>query len=423
MAKRRGIYYGWVVLVVGVIIMTTIYGIRNTFGVFFPSILEHFGWTRASTALMLSIAILVYGFVAPLAGSLGDRLNPRRVMAVSLVALSLVTVSCGLASELWQFYLIYGVLAPVFSAFAGWPIFVPVLSRWFTKKRGLVMGLGQMGVALSFTYGMFAQVVIAGVGWQRAYFVLAGILLVVALPLCLLFYYRPGETRHRVERAEPAAAPDITSPDWTLRRALRVPQLWFLVVSQFFFWGLGGYLLVAHQVKFAEDVGFSSAFAAGVFALYGLFMVGGFLGSIFSDWISREGIITIATALGIGAVIALLMTVDTSRPWLLYAYAAGMGLGMGLYAPTTTAAMTDIFHGRHLGAIAALLLTGMGLGAAIGPWLGGYIFDATGSYRLAFLLCIASFALSSLAFWLAAPRKADKLRARVLAAYPKNRAA
>ena len=80
------------------------------------------------------------------------------------------------------------------------------------------------------------------------------------------------------------------------------------------------------------------------------------------------------------------------------------------YGWIIVAGMADLFHGRDFGAIAALLLTGMGLGAAIGPWLGGYIYDISGSYTIAFFFCIACFGLSCIFFLIAAPRKAFKLR-------------
>ena len=87
-------------------------------------------------------------------------------------------------------------------------------------------------------------------------------------------------------------------------------------------------------------------------------------------------------------------------------------MGVGLYSPTAFAGIADLFYGKHFGGIAALLLTGMGIGGAVGPWLGGYIYDISGSYRAAFILCMACFALACVAAWIAAPRNAGKLQRR-----------
>ncbi|MBU2535434.1 MAG: MFS transporter [Chloroflexota bacterium] len=424
MAVRRPRFsYAWVIVGIIIVSMTLIYGIRHSFSVFFPSILEEFGWSRGSTAFMLSLNLLVYGFVAPFTGSLGDRWKPQRVMPIGLIILGLATAGCAFARELWHFYLLLGVVAPIGMASAGWPLLAPTLANWFARKRGLAMGLAQTGAGLSFTYGMYAEFAISQVGWRYAYFVLAGTLGAVLLPLYLLFFhFRPENKGLKPYGAEELATardetPDVSetnhamSRDWTLRQAMGTYQLWFLMLTYFLFWGIGTYLVISHQVKFAEDVGYSSTFAASIFALYGICLVGGTLSAGISDLIGRERTITFASTLMVLALIALVSVNDTSRPWLLYVYAICFGYGGGFFTPTMTAGAADIFHGKHFGAIAGILLTGMGIGGVIGPWLGGYIYDVTGSYTSAFSLCMAAFALACTAFWIAAPRNAAKLNA------------
>jgi len=423
MAKRPHLFYGWVIVGITAVSFTLIYGIRHSFSVFFPSILDEFGWARGSTAIMLSLNILIYGFLAPVAGSLGDRWKPTRIMPIGITILALATASCAFAHESWHFYLLFGVLMPIGTAFAGWPLLAPALSNWFVKRRGLVMGLGLMGGGLSFTYGMLAEFSISRLGWHHAYLVLAGILLLVLLPLYRLFHYRPESKGLRAYGApEPATTKDLTaevravenpeSRDWTLGHAMRTYQLWLLVLSYCLYWGLGTYLVLAHQVKFAEDAGYSSTFAASVFALCGILMVAGQLSSAISDFIGRELTVTLASLLSIGALVALLSVRDTSQPWLLYVYATCFGYGAGVYSPAAIAGAADIFHGRHFGAIAGLLLTGMGIGGGIGPWLGGYIYDISGSYSSAFVLCMVCFGLACIAFWIAAPRNAANLQGK-----------
>ncbi|MEE9399804.1 MAG: MFS transporter, partial [Dehalococcoidales bacterium] len=153
--------------------MALLYGTRHSFSVFFPPILGEFGWSRGSTALMLSLNILVYGLVAPIAGTLGDRWKPRRIMPIGITIVGLATAGCAFATELWHFYLLFGILMPVGTAFSGWPLIGPALTNWFSKRRGLVLGLGQLGGGISFTYGMFVEFVISQLGWRYAYFVIA----------------------------------------------------------------------------------------------------------------------------------------------------------------------------------------------------------------------------------------------------------
>ena len=421
MVRRPLFFYGWVIVGIAIVSMTLIYGTRHSFSIFFPPILDEFGWSRGSTAIMLSLNVLIYGFVAPVAGSLGDRWKPRWVMPIGITILGLATAGCAFANELWHFYLLFGILVPIGTALSGWPLLAPTLANWFARRRGLAMGLGQVGGGLSFALGIFAEFVISRLGWRAAYLILAGTLVALILPLYPFLHYRPENKGLRAYgAAELPATKDLTaevdvaekpvSRDWTLRQAMRTHQLWLLVLSHFLYWGVASYLVLAHQVKFVEDVGYSSTFAASIFALFGIFMATGQLSAFISDWLGREITITLATVLAIGALVALVSVSDTSQPWLLYVYAASFGYGAGLFSPTIVAGTTDIFHGRHFGAIAGLLLTGVGIGAVIGPWLGGYIYDISGSYSIAFILSMVSFGLAGIAFWMAAPRNAAKVQ-------------
>lgn len=345
-------------------------------------------------------------------------------MPIGIAILGLATASCAFANELWHFYLLFGVLMPIGSAFSGWPLLAPALANWFAKRLGLVMGLGQMGGGLSFAYTMFSEFTISHLGWRYAFFVLAGTLVALLLPLYLLFFhYRPEDRGLRPYGSAELSAVEgskkgttvVNNPlsrDWTLGTAMGTYQLWFMVLSYSLFWGVGAYLVLAHQVRFTVDVGYSSMFSASVFGLFGIFLAAGQASAFISDWIGREKTITVAAILSIGALVTLLSIKDTSQPELLYLYATCFGYGTGLYSPTIVAGTADIFHGRHFGAIAALLLTGMGAGGAIGPWLGGYIYDISGSYRSAFLLCMACFGIACIAVWIAAPRNAARLRVR-----------
>jgi len=422
-AKRPLFFYGWVIVGIAIAGWILIYGIRHSFAVFFPPILDEFAWSRGSTALMLSLNLLIYGLTAPLVGSLCDRWKPHRLAVIGVTVLGLATAGCAFARELWHFYLLFGVVIPVGSACSGTPVLLPMLANWFTKRRGMVIGLAQMGGGLSFTYGMFVEFIISQVGWRYAYFVIAGILMAVLLPLYLLYYkYRPEEKGlkpYGAEEEKPAvmlqsgAAERPRKRDWTLRNALRTPQFWFLVAAQSLYWGLGAYMVLGHQVKFAEDVGYSSTFAASVFALFGIFSAAGQLSSSLSDWIGRERTMTIAVLLAIGALIALISVRDTSQPWLLYLYAICFGYGGGLASPAIFAGLADIFYGQHFGVLSGLLMCGFGITGVIGPWLSGIIYDLTGSYTSAFILAMVSFALSAVAMWIAAPRKAEKLWAKL----------
>jgi sugar phosphate permease len=416
--KPGPFYYGWFILGMIFITMILIYGVRNSFPVFFSPILKEFGWSRGNVAIMLSLNIFIYGFMAPIAGVLASRINPRRLVLFGLGVLVLATVGCTWAEELWHFYFFFGFLVGLGNAFCGWPVIGPALVNWFHKKRGLVMGLGQMGGGLSFVYGIFIELIILKWGWRNAYLSLGILLAAVLFPLHLFFFYhRPeekslkayGAEEEKLEEEEESRGTEprpLPTRDWTLREILRSPQLWFLVLAYGLHMGIGVYLVLAHQIKFGEDMGFSSIFSVSIFGLFGISLFLGQLSGFLSDWIGREKAGTLCAVLALIALVALLSVRNNSQAWLLYVYSLCFGYGAGLINPTAFAACADIFPGKHFGTVMGLLLMGMGTGGALGPWLGGYLHDLTGSYTIAFILSAVCFALGCIFLWVAAPRKA-----------------
>ena len=249
-------------------------------------------------------------------------------------------------------------------------------------------------------------------GWRYAYLVLGLSIMILLIPVILLFYAGdPSEKNLKPYGAEEDNETETTTDskaqteEWTLRKALRTHQLWLMVASMTLFWGLGCYMVLAHQVKFAQDIGYSSIFAASIFGLYGLSMVAGQLSASISDKIGREWVLVTGCMLSILSVFALTQVHDTSSSWLLYVYSLGFGYGSGLQAPMIFVGASDLFAGKHFGAINGMILAGMGIGGSLGPWLGGFLHDLFGSYQAAFGIAMLSFALSALAFVIAAPRR------------------
>lgn len=123
-AKPR-VFFGWYIVGLMIPSMALIFGIRNSFSIFYEPVLDYFHWYRGSTAVMLSLNIFVYGLAAPVAGILVDRWKPRTVAVLGLIMLALSTAACYFASQLWHFYVLFGCLVPIGSAFCSSPFFMP----------------------------------------------------------------------------------------------------------------------------------------------------------------------------------------------------------------------------------------------------------------------------------------------------------
>jgi MFS family permease len=168
------------------------------------------------------------------------------------------------------------------------------------------------------------------------------------------------------------------------------------------------HIMVAHHVAFATDAGYSEIYASSVLSLVGVLFAFGSLLAFVSDRIGREATMTIGTAIGISGILVLSFVKDQSHPWMLYYYAIAMGLGLGVTAPTIAASVTDIFQGPRVGTVIGAIWFTFSVGGCVGPWLGGWLFELTESYVVAFATAMAMYAAGCSAIWLAAPRNVPR---------------
>jgi len=363
--------------------------------------------------MMLSLHLLSYGLFAPIVGHLADRWKPKRLMLMGVTIIGTAAALCSLGSELWHFYLLFGMMTPVGLACCGSPVMNPTIANWFEDRRALALGLAQLGGGLSYVYVVLVEYTIELLDWRLAYILMGVTVIAVLLPLVLAFYqFHPAHKgtlpfRSRSTRQRPQNRPghgQSERPNWTLRKALASYRLWLLVISNMCFWGSGCYLVLAHQIKFAMDMGYSGILATSVFAIFGISMVIGQVSSAVSDIVGRELTVLVSTVLVVFAIALLSSVTDNTSPWRLYVYAITFGFGAGLYSPTIFIGAADIFHGRHFGTINGIILAGLGFGGAIGPSLGGYLHDIFGNYRYAFFFAMASFTIAGISFIAASPR-------------------
>ena len=420
--KKPRIFYGWFVLAGALLICAITYSMRYGFAVFYPEILNEFGWSRAETAAAFSLSLLVYGISSPIVGTLVDRFGPRRVLVFGAAVLAAGLLAMSQMNNIWLFYFLVGVVMAVGQNFIGFAVHYAYLPNWFVRRRGLAYGVLMAGGGLASVLVGLYQLLISSLGWRVAYAVLAVITLATVVPLAILLIRRTpqekgllpdGATENLAKEGASAVRKDASdllivdrewvTTDWTLAKALRTHRFWFMFFMWLFF-SMTLNLVLAHQPIYLQDIGFSAMFAATIFGLAGFTSMIGQLCGFISDRIGREVTYTLGT---IGSIIAIgaLMLATTSQPWLLYLYVIFWGIFFGILGPTQFASIADLFAGKHFGAINGFLLLGFGIGGAIGPWLGGYIFDVMNSYTLAFLIVIVTKGLACLSLWLAASRR------------------
>jgi MFS family permease len=180
---------------------------------------------------------------------------------------------------------------------------------------------------------------------------------------------------------------------------MRTPHFW-LLFAVYLFTGLGSFLVSLHQLAFAVDVGFDKLYAAGVLGIGSFLAIGGtIVTGTLSDYIGREWSAILAYGISILGVVCALLITGPEQHWLLWLHACFFGLTWGARGPAITAKTADLFPGSRLGTILGVITIGSGIGSAAGAWGAGFIFDLSGSYRLAFLLSILFYVCGCIAFW------------------------
>jgi MFS family permease len=421
----RSIFYGWYIATAGLSSCALGYGARYSFSVIFLSLLDEFAWPRDVTASMLSVHILIYGALAPVAGYLVDQAGPRKTMVLGTVLLSSGLALSRWCSEPWHFYISFGLLSGTGLCLMGSVSFTTVIRNWFEQNRGLALALMGFGSGVSFTFYPAIALSIDHLGWRNTLLIEAFVLAGIMIPLILLIVrYHPMERglmqdglQQKAMKTSPGQAMKVieiidhtwASKAWTFSEAVRTRRFWLLAIAMFSLWGVMQHIMVAHHVAFAVDMGYTKIYASSVLSLFGILFGFGSLAGLISDRIGREVTLTLGTIIGISAIIALILIKDVRNPWLLYYYAVGLGIGIGLCVPTMIASITDIFQGPKVGFVIGCIWSAFAIGGALGPWLGGWLFELRRDYVLSFILAIALYVVGCGAVWLAAPRKVRRI--------------
>ncbi|MBA7700854.1 L-lactate transporter [subsurface metagenome] len=274
------------------------------------------------------------------------------------------------------------------------------VSRWFNKKRGLALGIAGSGAGLGIVImAPFATFLISHFDWRMAYFGIGLIAWLIVIPLSRLLKRDPyeigalpdGINSHSKDIANEDES--IQSVDSSLLQVFRTRSFW-LVIFIWLFFASCLFLVFTHLVPHVTDIGFSAAEAATVLSLIGgVGIAGRVLMGVASDRIGRKLTAIICTLLQAGAMVWLIWSHDL---WMLYLFALVFGFAYSGFSSSMGALIGDTFGLGKIGAIFGVLEIGFGIGAAIGPAIGGLIFDVSNSYSVAFLMGAVAMLISTL---------------------------
>ena len=361
----------------GALIVTLSMGVRHGFGLWLLPITQTHGWSRETFSVAIAVQNLAWGLLGIVAGMAADRFGAMRVIMAGSLLYLLGLSGMALATQGWQFTLAAGILVGAAQSATTYAVIYGVIGRNVVPERR-AWAMGVVGAAGSF--GQFAMVPLEGWmishwGWQMALLVLAACCLLM-LPL----------SRGLNERVTPAAGQGEQTMRQALKEALRYPSFQLLTAG-YFVCGFQVVFIGIHMPSYLRDAGLEPGVAGTALALIGLFNI---FGTYIAGSLAQKGSKKMILA-GIYLARAVAITVFLLVPlsaWSVYVFAAVMGLLWLSTVPVTNATVAHIFGVKYLSMLGGSVFFSHQLGSFAGVWLGGYLYDRTGSYDVVWYIAI-----------------------------------
>ncbi|WP_421683831.1 MFS transporter [Stutzerimonas urumqiensis] len=388
-------------LAVAALILALSLGIRHGFGLFLAPMSADFGWGREVFAFAIALQNLIWGIAQPFTGALADRFGAARTIAVGGVLYALGLALMAGADSSASLSLSAGLLIGIGLSGTSFSVLLGVVGRAVPEdKRSMAMGIA----SAAGSFGQFAMLpgtlgLIGWLGWSSALLAL-GLLVALIVPLAGLVRDRPVA----------AKGADQTLGE-ALREASRHSGFWLLGLG-FFVCGFQVVFVGVHLPAYLVDEGLPATVGTTVLALVGLFNI---VGTYTAGWLGgRMSKPRLLTALYLlrGVVIAVFLWLPVTT-----ASACAFGIAMGLLwlstVPLTNGTIATLFGVRNLSMLGGIAFLFHQIGAFLGGWLGGYLYDTTGSYDLVWQLSILLSLLAGALNWPVREQPVARLRAAV----------
>jgi MFS family permease len=392
--SRFNDFYGWYVVASSFVILFFNSGARFSIGVMFKPLISEFGWDRGAVSFAFSVNMTIFAISLLIVGKLYDRYGPKWVILVSTALLSGGYMSISLIKSYWQFLLFYGILSAAGLGGTSVPLVASLTSKWFEKGRGLAISLALSGTCLGhFVLVPFYTELVLGYGWRVSYFWIGLIMLVVNGVLALWVIRgdpenlgrRPfGYRREGKPDTQEMGTAEVSGvKDFGLGKAMGTYSFWFFAFVMFVC-GSGDFLVTTHLIPFVTDHGISPTKAGQMLALYGLLSMGGLLviGPV-TDWIGNK--IPVALTFLIRFLLFLLI-LRYQNEITFYIFSMLFGFTFLITAPVATTLTGRLYGYTHIGVLSGFVSTIHHFGGGLMAYLGGEIWDKTGSYQPAFVL-------------------------------------
>ena len=368
------------VLICGAAIVTLSMGIRHGFGLWLQPITQAQGWGRQEFAFAMAIQNLAWGFMGIFAGMVADKFGAFRVITLGALIYSVGLLGMAWATDPWVFALFTGVIIGTAQAGTTYAVIYGVIGRNVpAERRSWAMGVA----AAAGSFGQFLMVPVEGLlisqmGWQTALVILAAAAMLI-IPLAWGLREPALNAPGQVQRDQ--------SIGQALKEAFKYPSFQLLMAG-YFVCGFQVVFIGVHMPSYLKDHGLAPQVASYALALIGLFNVfGTYIAGSLGQKMAKKKILAFIYAARSVAIVLFLLAPLT--PTSVYVFSGVMGLLWLSTVPPTNAAVAQIFGISHLSMLSGFIFFSHQIGSFMGVWLGGYLYDKTGSYDIVWYLAIA----------------------------------
>jgi len=363
-------------------------GTRQSFGLFMTPMTDDLGWGREIFALAIAIQNIVWGITQPIAGALADRWGAGRTIVGGAILYGAGIYLMASSSTPEFLYLSGGLIIGIGLSGTSFAVVMGAVGRAVSEeKRSMALGIvGAAGSLGQFVMVPVGQAFIANYGWSVAFMIL-GVLSFLMLPLAAGVAGKPA-TDHGA---------DSQTMRQGLGEALRLRSYWYLIAG-FFVCGFHVTFIGTHLPSYLQDQGLDQSWAAWALALVGLFNI---IGSLGCGWLGGRypKKYVLSTLYVMRAVIITIFLMVPVTPVTALMFGAGIGLMWLATVPLTTGLVATIFGPKYLGMLSGLVFFSHQIGAFLGVWWGGYLFDTTGSYDVIWWVAVALGVLAAVLHW------------------------
>ncbi|MBA7473249.1 L-lactate transporter [subsurface metagenome] len=407
MLKRRKIFYGWWVVIALFVVGTLGPLARNCMAAFFPFIASELEWSRSTIGLAQSLTMWMYAFFVLLSGRMTDRIGSQKTILIGSLFCLGGWLLLSTVSSLWQLYFYYGTIMALAVSMTHFVPLQATARKWFIKRAGLATGIivsaHSVGVSI---FIPLLTTMSSTLGWRNTSMICAfAFSIAIMLVALLIIRNTPESVGLHPDNEQPASTSNnsqgVIEECWTVREAIKTPQLWLLLTV----YGISGIPwqgLLSHLVMWGVDLGSTMA-AAGVFltAMMIPSIISGVGGGWLGDRYNKQRIIAIGY---LSCVLIMLwgwQGIHTGQHLIIFALFMGIGSGLpiGLYTPI----LGDLFGRANVGSLFGILTMGHSLIGGFGPLLWGKLFEISGSYNPVCVVSAGCYAIAVLAACLIRP--------------------